>query len=198
MFKSVRQVERAGDEWTAFEQEALPHMAYVFRVAMWRARDRVEAEDLTQETFVQALQSFHRYERGTNCRAWLMTIMHHLDSKRRRAKSKLQLVGDAEERIAETVAFEPPTPQGVTEDEVLRALERLPRSYQEVVVLADVEEMSYKEIAEALDAPLGTVMSRLHRGRKMLRVELAGYARERGIGGAEAGGILPAASAGES
>jgi len=181
MSERIRQVERAGG-WAAFEAEAMPHLDGLFRVAMWLVRNRAEAEDLVQETFTQALQSFKRFEQGTNCRAWLVTIMYHTLSKRRRAEMKLQLVSDHEERIAETVAFEPPTPQGITEEEVLRALGRLPLPFQEVVVLSDVEDMTYKEIAEALSLPVGTVMSRLHRGRKLLRTELARYANESGIG----------------
>lgn len=185
MFERKRQ---AASDWTTFEAEAMPHLPGLYRVAMWLVRDRTEAEDLVQETFIQALQSFHRYEQGTNCRAWLVTIMYHTNSKRRRAASTLKLVPDVEERIAETVAFEPPTPQGITEDEVLHALERIPSTFQEVVVLSDVEDMTYKEIAEALAIPVGTVMSRLHRGRKLLRAELSSYAHERGIGTDAVGG----------
>jgi RNA polymerase sigma-70 factor (ECF subfamily) len=174
--------EDAHSQWAAFEAEALPYMNDLFRVAMWLAGDRMTAEDLVQETFTQALQSFHRFEKGTNCRAWLVTIMYHMNSKRRRAGAKLQLVDDGEERIAETVAFSPPTPQRITEVEVLQALNSLPSQFQEVVVLADVEDMAYKEIAEALSVPVGTVMSRLARGRKLLRAKLALYANTYGIG----------------
>ncbi|MDQ3256742.1 MAG: sigma-70 family RNA polymerase sigma factor, partial [Acidobacteriota bacterium] len=108
-------------------------------------------------------------------------------SKRIRQASRLRLVSDVDERIAETVAFEPPTPQGINDEEVLRALEHLPSQFQEVVVLSDVEDFTYKEIAETLDVPIGTVMSRLSRGRKLLRVELSKYANEQGIRGAGAG-----------
>ncbi len=108
--------------------------------------------------------------------------MYHRHSKRRKATTRLHLVSDAEERIAETIAFEAPTPQNVTDEEVLGALERLPPAFQEVVILADVEEMSYKEIAAAIDVPMGTVMSRISRGRRLLRGELASYARAHGFG----------------
>ncbi len=170
------------ERWTAFEAEAVPLMNDLFRVAAWLVGDRATAEDLMQETFIQALQSFHRFESGTNCRAWLVTIMYHMNSKRLRTGAKLRLVSDTDERIAETVAFTAPTPQGLSETEVLRALESLPRQYQEVVVLADVEDMAYREIADALAIPVGTVMSRLSRGRKLLRAELASYANTFGIG----------------
>ena len=169
-------------QWSAFEAEAMPHATSLFRIALWLTRDQTEAEDLVQETLTEALASFHRFTQGTNCRAWLVSIMYHRHSKRRKATTRLHLVSDAEERIAETIAFEAPTPQNVTDEEVLGALERLPPAFQEVVILADVEEMSYKEIAAAIDVPMGTVMSRLSRGRRLLRTELASYARAHGFG----------------
>lgn len=188
MFKNLRQgkseAERAGD-WDAFETEAMSHLDSLFRIAMWRVRDRKEAEDLVQETFTEALRSFHLYQQGTNCRAWLVTIMYDLESKRRRKNDRLRLVSDDEERIAETIAFEAPTPQGITEEEVLDALAGIPSGFSQVVLLADVEELTYKEIAEALHLPVGTVMSRLNRGRKLLRISLAAYANKRGTGGGE-------------
>ena len=185
MFKSSRQMGRES-QWTMFEAEALPHLSSLFRVAMWLVRDRAEAEDLVQDTFTQALQSFRRFEKGTNCRAWLIRILFHLNSNRRRAKARLQLVSESDERIAETIAFDPPAPQGLTEEEVLRALRSLPPQFEEVVLLSDVEDMTYKEIAETLGVPVGTVMSRLHRGRKLMRAELATYANSRGIRGQNA------------
>lgn len=168
--------------WTTFETEAMPHAASLFRVALWLTRDRTDAEDLLQETLTEALGSFHRFTQGTNCRAWLISIMYHRQSKKRRAATRLQLVSDAEERIAETVAFEPPTPQNLTDEEILSALEELPSSFQEVVILCDIEQMTYKEIALATDVPVGTVMSRISRGRKLLRAKLASYAQAHGFG----------------
>ena len=182
MSNSIRQLNRES-QWAVFEAEALPQLSVLFRLAMWLVRDRVEAEDLVQDTFTQALQSFHRYEKGTNCRAWLIRVMLHINSNRRRAKARLQLVSETDERIAETVAFDPPTPQGLTEEAVLGALRGLPPQFGEVIVLADIEDMAYKEIAEALDVPIGTVMSRLHRGRKLMRAALASYANAHGISG---------------
>src|SRR6266849_4872180 len=169
-------------QWTAFEAEAMPHAASLFRVALWLTRNRTEAEDLLQETLTEALGSFHRFAQGTNCRAWLVSIMYHRQSKRRRAATRLQLISNAEENIAESIAFEPPAPQNLADEEVLSALEQLPRSFQEVVILADIEELSYKEIAFATDVPVGTVMSRISRGRKLLRAKLASYATAHGFG----------------
>ncbi len=174
MFGIGRKRER---DWAAFEAEALPLMADVFRVANYLARDHGTAEDLTQETFAQALQSFHRYTPGTNCRAWLVTILYHLNSKRRHKLGQLKLVEDTEEQIAQTIAFVPPIPQHLEDEEILAALERIPLAFRDVVVLSDVEEFSYKEVAEFLGVPIGTVMSRLHRGRKLLRQQLTDYAR---------------------
>lgn len=159
----------------------MPHLDSLFRIAMWRVRDRAIAEDLVQETLTEALKSFHRFEPNTNCHAWLVTIMSHLESKRRRKLARAQFVSDEDERISETLAYEEPTPEGLRDEEVLAALTRIPPNYSQIVMLADVEDQSYKEIADALLIPIGTVMSRLSRGRKLLRTELADYASSRGI-----------------
>jgi RNA polymerase sigma-70 factor, ECF subfamily len=161
-----------------FEVEALGFSGQIFRVAFRVCRDREQAEDLTQETYLQAWRSFHRFEIGTNLRAWLYKILFNVHYSQVR-KERLELA-PIEETIAETIAYDPPTPQRLTEEEVLCALERLPRDFQVPVMLADVEELSYREIADALQIPLGTVMSRLSRGRKLLRMELANYARDAG------------------
>jgi RNA polymerase sigma-70 factor (ECF subfamily) len=168
-----------GDQsgWADFEAEVLPHVNGLFRLAMWFERDRAEAEDLVQETMIRALESFHRFESGTNCRAWLATILRNVRSNRRRSRSRSPLVDDPDDRIAQTIPFVPPVPQQLTDEEILGALARIPASFQEVILLCDVEELSYKEIAAVLGIPLGTVMSRLHRGRALLRAELAAPAR---------------------
>lgn len=167
--------------WEGFEQEAIPHTADLYRIAYWLVRNREEAEDLVQETLSQAMRSFHRYERGTNCRAWMTRIMYNLNGKRLRKLGRLKLVEDTEEMIAETVAFEPSIERHLTDDEVIGALKRIPDTFRQVVLLTDVEEFSYREVAEMLQIPAGTVMSRLHRGRKLLRIELAGFARDYGL-----------------
>lgn len=163
------------DTLDEFEIEAMPFLEDVYRVALWLSRDATEAEDLTQETFTQAYKSFHRFENGTNCKAWLMTILHHTNAKRLRKLSRLRTVEDVDEQIAATVAFEPPISQNITDEDILGALKRMPDQFRHVVVMTDVEDFSYKEVAEILGIPIGTVMSRLHRGRKLLRVELASH-----------------------
>jgi len=169
-------------DWATFETEALPHAPRLFRLALWLERDRAEAEDLVQETFIQALQSFHRFTPGTNCRAWLVTILHHVRSNRIRARVRRPVVEDVDDRIAETVPFVAAIPQQVTDEDMLAALRSIPEAHQAVILLCDVEEMTYKEIAEALDIPIGTVMSRLHRGRALLRRQLAAWAPRTGAG----------------
>jgi len=142
---------------------------------MWFEGDRHEAEDLVQETLTEALESFHRFKPGTNCGAWLIAILRHVRSNRRRALSRASLVNDVDDQIARTVPFVPPVPQELTDEDVLAALKRIPQVYQEVILLSDVEDLTYKEIGAALSVPIGTVMSRLHRGRELLRAELVKY-----------------------
>lgn len=158
--------------WAAFEAEVLPHLDRLFRFAMWFEGKRDEAEDLVQETLVQALESFHRFKSGTNCSAWLISILRHVRSNRQRALSRASFVNDVDDRIAGTIPFVAPIPQGLTDEVVLAALRRIPQQDQEVILLCDVEELTYKEISAALAIPMGTVMSRLSRGRELLRNEL--------------------------
>ncbi|MGD9629656.1 MAG: sigma-70 family RNA polymerase sigma factor [Pyrinomonadaceae bacterium] len=178
----IKWLETKKDKWKDFETEAMPHMASLFRVAIWLTRNKDEAEDLVQETFVQALKSFHRYQIGTNCRAWMTTIMYNLNLKRLQKARRMMIADDPEEKLAETLPFEPEIPQTLTDEEVIRALENVSENFRQVVILSDIEEFSYKEISSILDVPIGTVMSRLSRGRKALRLELADYARKYGFG----------------
>ena len=166
---------------TGFEATILPHVDSVFRFAMWLIRDRTEAEDIVQETLTQALQSFHRFQPGTNARAWMLTILRHIRSNRLRARHRRPEVVEADDRLDALPAVEV-TPQQVTDEDVLSALKALPPGFQEVIVLADVEELSYKEVATVLEIPIGTVMSRIHRARRLLRAALAEYAAAQGIG----------------
>jgi len=168
-----------------FEAAALPHLDDLYRTAARLVGSRTEAEDLVQEAYLQAWKSFHRFELGTNCRAWLFKILFHVIQHHRRKHYQLKLVTEGEEILAETLAYEPPLPEQLSDEEVLLALDRVPQQYREVVLLADVEEFAYKEIAELLHIPVGTVMSRLSRGRKLLRAELAGFAEGYGIKRAE-------------
>jgi len=173
----------ADHAWASFESEALPHVDRLFRHAMWLVRNRTEAEDLVQETLVQALQSFHRFTPGTNCRAWLLSILQHVRLNRQRKQGRAPMDSPVDERVANVLPFVPPIPDHVTDEDMLLALQQIPPHHQEVILLCDVEDMTYKEIAAALDVPIGTVMSRLHRGRELLRTALT----RRGAGPAAIG-----------
>ena len=167
--------------WATFEKEAMPHLDTVFRHAAWWAQDRAMAEDLTQETYMQALKSFADYTAGTNCRAWLLKILYHLNHNRCYIAARLKMIDNFDDRLFDTFAHEESMPQNLTDECILQTLEILPLRFQEVIILSDVEEFSYKEIAALLNVPIGTVMSRLHRGRRLLRTALAVYAQTYGI-----------------
>jgi RNA polymerase sigma-70 factor (ECF subfamily) len=173
----ARKVESAD-----FEAVALPHLNDLYRTAVHLVRDRTEANDLVQETYLQAWKAFHRFELGTNCRAWLFKILINEVRHYRRRWFNTKRVSDGEEYFEETLKFEPPIPENIQDEDVLAALDEIAREFREVVLLADVQEFSYREIADMLGVPVGTVMSRLSRGRKQLRVKLADYANASGMG----------------
>ncbi len=174
---------------------ALPQMDALFNLALKLTRNRRDAEDLVQETYLRAFRFFDTYTPGTQIKAWLFRILRNTFINRYRAAKvrpeevELDRIEEAYERgIEESFLREHrgPTPEelvmeGVVEPVVEEALARLPEEYRSVVILALVEEMSYKEIAQALSIPLGTVMSRLHRGRKLLQAQLLDYVRRKGI-----------------
>ncbi len=164
-----------------FARAALGYVPEVFRVARRLCGDSEVAADLTQETFLQAWKSFHRFEPGTNCRAWLYRILVNVWSHERRRRTREPVLLSTDAVDVET-ASDPPVPDHLTGTQVLEAVNRLPPSHRSIVILADVEDLSYREIAEILQIPVGTVMSRLSRARRALRQELAAYARTMGIG----------------
>ena len=154
-----------------FETEALPHLRALYGTAYRMTRNAHDAEDLVQETFLRAYRGFDRFQPGTNIRAWLFTILHRVraDAFRRAGRSPRTV-----EMIAEGPAV--PAPQEALAsgaEDIERALAALPEVFRVAVVLRDVEELSYDEIAAALAIPVGTVMSRIHRGRGLLRTALA-------------------------
>ncbi len=167
-----------------FEREALPHLDAVYRFARSLARDEAEADDLVQETYLKALAAFDSFQEGTNCKAWLFRILRNTFINRIRAGGREVGVEDARELLQSTSlqawssrAFyrgpEANAVLGATRERIEEALRALPRDYRTVVVLADVEELSYREIAEVMGTPIGTVMSRLFRARRLLRERLA-------------------------
>lgn len=167
-----------------FATEATPHLKDLYRTAVRLTRSQTEAEDIVQEVFLQAWKSFDSYEAGTNCRAWLYQILFFKISHYRRSfamQSKFFQADDEEGTIFAHAVAETPIPQHLTDEDVIKAVDALLPTYRAVVLLADVEEFSYKETAQILQIPIGTVMSRLSRARKNLRESLASVAPEFGI-----------------
>lgn len=154
-----------------FELAALPYLNNVFKAAVRVTGNQAESEDLVQEVYLQAWKSFYQFEMGTNCHAWLFKILSNKIKHYYRKNYKFKLVNDSEKVLA-VLVYEPPAPQYLCDEAVLASLEKLPSVYREAIMLADVEEFSYKEICLILKVPIGTVMSRLSRGRKLLRIEL--------------------------
>ncbi len=171
-----------------FEQVALAHLDALYRTALRLTRNRAEAEDIVQEACLRAFRGFHRFDPGTNARAWLFTILRNVFLNRLRREGRevfqgdamLEEAGDSATLEAASASPEEEFFQTVVHGDVDRALNALPLAFREVVVLADLEGLSYREIAGVVGCPLGTVMSRLSRGRRLLRASLAAFAREHG------------------
>lgn len=165
-----------------FEVLALPHRDALYQSARSVLFNPAAAEDAVLETYLQAWKSFSRFERGTNCRAWMFGILFNvIRHERRKWTSRFNFL-KKQEVLEQTVEAAVPVPESLDDEEILGALRAIPQTYSEVVILADVQEFSYKEIQDALGIPIGTVMSRLSRGRQLLREKLANRAAEFGIG----------------
>ncbi len=185
--------ETAEQRRARFERDALPFLDQLYAAAMRMTRNPTDAEDLVQETYVKAFAAFHQFQEGTNLKAWLYRILTNtfINSYRKRQRQPQQANTDTVEdwqlaaaeshsstglRSAEAEALD-----RLPDSDVKEALQRLPEDFRLAVYLADVEGFSYKEIAEIMGTPIGTVMSRLHRGRRGLQRMLEDYARERGL-----------------
>jgi len=162
-----------GNRREEFVRVAFAHFRELRRVAFRICEDRETAEDLVQETYLRAWRSFDRFALGTNCRAWLYRIFFNVHSEHRRTQGRKPIVFSLHHVKETTLSSETRTPSDLTLEEVKVAFSELPEPYRIALVLADIEGMRYREIAEALDLPIGTVMSRLSRGRQMLRARLA-------------------------
>ncbi len=186
--------ERGGhDQHALFEQWALVHKDHVYTACLSLTRQREEAEDLFQDTYLRAFRFFHQFTLGTNCRAWLMTILHNtfknrspqrlwagrtveFDSAAHEYEQKLLADGEAgRDDPAEMVLSR------VVDSEITAALYTLPEEYRSTLLLVDIEELSYEEAAAVLRCPIGTVRSRLSRARRRLQTALSTYARRRGV-----------------
>jgi|SRR5579862_1636929 len=185
-----------------FSELTMEHMPALYSAALRMTRNPADAEDLVQETFLKAYRSFDRFEAGTNLKAWLYKILtntfinSYRAAKRRPEKADVEDVEDLYlyRRLGELRdgdagrSAEDEVLERITDDEVKQAIESLPEAFRIAVLLADVEGFSYKEIAEITDVPIGTVMSRIHRGRRALQKALMEYAVAGGlVGSTEAG-----------
>jgi len=164
-----------------FETEAMPHLNDIFRTATRILGDRARAEDVAQEVYLQAWKSFHRFEPGTNCRAWLFKILFHCVNHHRRKWFRFPMLKETEEFIESNLTYTEPIPEHLKDEDILAALDRIPADFRAVILMVDVEEFAYKEAAEILAIPIGTIMSRLSRGRKLLREQLGEVAQSYGI-----------------
>ncbi|MBI4607844.1 MAG: sigma-70 family RNA polymerase sigma factor [Candidatus Rokubacteria bacterium] len=172
-----------------FEDVALVHLDQLYHMALRLCRSPSRAEDLVQETYLRAFRHFDQFDPGTNCRAWLFAILHNtfVNRVKRDSRELLELdegsldhAGASSPEVMATIANpEEEFLKHVLDGDLVSALEAMPVTFQEAVLLADVEEFSYKEIAQILGVPVGTVMSRLHRGRQLLRKTLVASSRER-------------------
>lgn len=161
-------IDRSSEE--RFEREALPHMRQLYGSAYRLTRNAADAEDLVQETYLRAFRAFERYTPDTNIRAWLFTILHraHTDSFRKAGRSPQTV-----ELMEDGPGMAPPQDALARgQEDIARALEALPEVFRTAVLLRDVQDFAYDEIAGILDVPIGTVMSRIHRGRALLRASL--------------------------
>jgi len=174
----------------AFQAEALEHLDSVYRYALALTHDRSEAEDLVQDTFLQALRHWDQFRPGTNARAWLFTICRNLflRQRERRAREEPTEAAALDGIAAANEAFAAPPDAGRAlfdapelGDVIRRELDKLPAEYREVVELSDLQDQSYADIAQVLGVPLGTVKSRLFRGRRLLQEALVDDARDAGL-----------------
>lgn len=178
-----------------FAEQAMQYAPQLYSAALRMTRNQADAEDLVQETYLRGFRSFHTFTEGTNLRAWLFRILTNAYINTYRAKQRRPIESDladveelylykrlgSMETAAASLSAEEQFLDLFTDDEVKTALEDLPENFRLPVLLADVDGFAYKEIAEILDIPVGTVMSRLHRGRKAMQRALYEYAEARGI-----------------
>ena len=170
----------------AFEAEALAQLDALYSFALKLTRDRTDAEDLVSDTLLRAFDRWEQYRLGSNIRAWLFTIQYHtfVSRKRRVSAREVSLTPENDDRPSVDVVGEADPESrfydGFLDDEITRAIDALPDEYRTAVVLSDLHELRYAEIAEILDVPEGTVKSRLFRGRRLLQRALVGYAVDMG------------------
>jgi RNA polymerase sigma-70 factor (ECF subfamily) len=178
------------DKHREFETEAIPHMDLLYSFALRTTGNSDDAKDLLQETYLKAFRFWDKYEKGTNIRAWLFRIMRNSYINRYRKETREPSTVDYEdiENFYNSIREQSTDPNDLEKkifgnllgDEVSKALEKLPEDFRTVVILCDIEGLTYEEIAEFVECPIGTVRSRLHRGRKMLQELLYDHAKKQG------------------
>jgi RNA polymerase sigma-70 factor, ECF subfamily len=174
-----------------FNKEIIPHLDALYNFALRLTTDPNDAEDLVQDTIVKAYRFFNSYEKGTNAKAWLFRILKnsYINNYRKKSKKPQEVDYDEVSTFYETVRaertdtsdLEDKMYRELMDDDITNALEELPEDFRTVVLLCDVEGFTYEEIANMLDVPIGTIRSRLHRGRNLLKVQLMEYAQNRGF-----------------
>jgi RNA polymerase sigma-70 factor (ECF subfamily) len=184
-------LESATDRNDRFESDALVFMDQLYAAALRYTKNPEDARDLVQDTYLKAFNSFHQFEEGTNLRAWLYRVLTttFINTYRKDQRRPQLASGELEDwQLAEAQSHtsdlgksaEVEALENLPDSDIKRALQEIPEEFRIAVYLADVEGFSYKEIADIVEVPAGTVMSRLHRGRKLLREKLADYAKELG------------------
>jgi RNA polymerase sigma-70 factor, ECF subfamily len=184
-------LESATDRNDRFERDALVFMDQLYAAALRYTKNPEDARDLVQDTYLKAFNSFHQFEEGTNLRAWLYRVLTttFINTYRKDQRRPQIASGELEDwQLAEAQSHtsdlgksaEVEALENLPDSDIKRALQEIPEEFRIAVYLADVEGFSYKEIADIVEVPAGTVMSRLHRGRKLLRDKLADYAKELG------------------
>ena len=180
---SVAFEEPITGEWDArrlsFEAEALTHVDALFRVALRFVGNAADADDLVQDTLFRAYQAWDQFERGTNAKGWLITILRHVFINEYRRDARRREILEAAPLQLEHASVR--YIDDLVDDEVVRAIDALPLPYREVVVLRDIEDLRYEEVATMLGVPVGTVKSRLFRAREMLQEKLLDYAVSTGL-----------------
>ena len=181
----------SGEKQRAFETEALPHSDLLYNYALRMTNNIADAEDLVQETFLKAYRFWESYQQGTNIRAWLFRIMKnsYINRYRKEVREPEKVVYDeftnpynrTGDGAADPHDAHESTFGSLLDDEIAGAIASLPAEFRTVVILCDIEGLTYEEVADFMECPLGTVRSRLHRGRKLLRAALSAYARVRGL-----------------
>lgn len=183
-------IEDQNQLYSDFEKEAVPHMDALFNFALRMTGDSDEADDLVQETYLKAFRFFDKFEKGTNCKAWLFRIMKntYINSYRKTSREPDKIDYEEVENFYENIKpsstdsahLEKEMYDNLLDDELSNAIASLPEDFRTVIILCDIEGFTYDEIADFVDVPVGTVRSRLHRARKMLFAKLYGYAADKG------------------